>query len=140
LKASNDDVYSETFYHFIWTTKARDGYIEESIEGELHQYIRTKCEQLRAIVLAVGGMPDHVHLACTFPNTLSISEFVSRIKGSSSHFVNHHPKSARPFAWRPGYGVLTFAKAELPRVVRYIERQKIHHGDRSIHAKLERTS
>ena len=137
MKTTNDDVYAETFYHFVWSTKSRDAYIDSLLEPELYRYIRAKCELIRATVLAVGGMPDHVHLACTFPNTMSISEFVQHIKGSTSHFVNHHPTCAGPFAWRPGYGVLTFGKSDLPRVVRYIDGQKEHHSTQTLSKKLE---
>lgn len=85
-------------------------------------------------------MPDHVHLACTLPVYQVIPDFLELIKGSSSHFINHLPGSAYQLYWQTGYGALTFARRDLPRVVAYIDHQKEHHRENRLSREMERYS
>jgi putative transposase len=63
---------------------------------------------------------------------------LNKAKGASSHFVNHALSSEEPFQWQPGYGALTFAKRDLPTIVRYVQAQKEHHRDGTLKPKMER--
>jgi putative transposase len=93
---------------------------------------------LKIRVHALNGVPDHVHLACTLPVTLSIAAAMQQLKGSSSHFVNHLASTDQRFEWQEGYGALTFSKRDLPRIVAYIDRQKEHHAQGTLSEKMER--
>ena len=108
------------------------------MEPHLFRQIRHKCQELDIGVHALNGMPDHVHLACTLPVDLSIADALERVKGSSSHFINHRPGSEWRLYWQTGYGALTFSKRDLPRVVAYIDHQKQHHAEGTLSAKMER--
>lgn len=130
--------YTELFYHFIWATHERVPLIDAELEPHLDRQIRHKCEELKIRVHALNGIPDHVHLACTLPVTLSIAAAMQQLEGSSSHFVNHLAPSDRRFDWQEGYGALTFAKRDLPRIVAYVDRQKEHHAQGTLSAKMER--
>jgi len=130
--------YTEVFYHFVWATRGREPLINAELEPHLYSQIRHKCEELKVRVHALNGVPDHVHLACTLPVTLSISAAIQQLKGSSSHFVNHLAPAEQRFDWQEGYGALTFAKRELPRIVAYVDRQKAHHASGTLSAKMER--
>jgi putative transposase len=84
-------------------------------------------------------MPDHVHLAVSVPPSLSVSTFVSRIKGSSSHLIRHAEQGANPdFSWQAEYGVLSFGDKQLPDVIRYIEDQPSRHANQREWEKFER--
>lgn len=124
----------------MWATRERAPLIDAGLEPHLFRQIRHKCEELKIQVHALNGMPDHVHLACTLPVTLSIAAAMQQLKGSSSHFVNHLEQLDQTFQWQEGYGVLTFAKQDLPRIVAYINRQKEHHANGSFSPKMERRS
>ena len=128
--------YTELFYHFIWATKGREPLLTPELEPHVHRFLRHKCEELGIGVHALNGMPDHVHLACTLPTHLSIADALETLKGSSSRFANELPD--RYLYWQPGYGALTFAKTDLPRIVQYIDRQKEHHAAGTLSAKMER--
>src|SRR5436190_21192923 len=133
--------YTELFYHFAWATKDRALMITPELEPHLYRYLRHRCEEMRVMVHAADGMPDHVHVACTLPVTLSIAEFIGKLKGASSHFINHgeHEWAQEGrFDWQPGYGALTFAKRDLAAIVRYIQRQKEHHREGTLSEKMER--
>jgi putative transposase len=130
--------YWRLFYHFVWATKNRLLLIEAAFESDLHRVIAAKAEELGAIVHAVGGIEDHVHLAVSVPPKLSLSNFIGQVKGNSAHFVNHVIKPEFEFHWQGEYGVLSFDEKNLPFVVRYIQRQHAHHAQGTIQERFER--
>lgn len=130
--------YTEVFFHFVWGTKKREPLITSTIEGDLHRFIRAYCREQNILVHALNGMQDHVHLVCTLPTSLSISDATERIKGASSHFANDQLRDDT-FRWQPGYGVLTFSKRDLTQIVAYVVNQKSHHAERRLSTKMERS-
>ena len=74
------DVYEEAYYHLIWATTRREAMITPSVEKTLYDYIYQKCREKEAFIYALGGMPDHVHLVCSVPAKISVSDFVQLIK------------------------------------------------------------
>lgn len=137
-KTKVGNTYTQLYYHFIWATRERQPLITSAMEPQLFRYIRHKCESLRVFVHAVNGMPDHLHIACTLPTTLAIADFLETIKGSSSHLINHLSDADLELYWQGGYGALTFAKHDLPQVVRYIDNQRHHHREGSLSPQMER--
>lgn len=73
-------------------------------------------------------MPDHVHLICSVPVTICVSDFIGLIKGSASFYVNHRAQNAS-LRWQRGYAYLTFAKHDLDMVISYVQGQKKHHAE-----------
>jgi hypothetical protein len=69
-----------------------------------------------------------------------VSEFVRLTKGSTSHYLTRDPSSAELgwFGWRAEYGMRTFGKKALPRVVAYVENQAQHHRLNTLWPALER--
>ena len=108
-------------------------------EGLLHGYVRQKCREMGVFFYAVNGMPDHLHLVCAIPATLSISVFMNGIKGGSSFYISHLPQG-EALRWQSGYGHLTFATNDLARVTAYVGNQKTHHASGRLSPKMERTS
>ena len=111
--------------------------ISPGVEKMLYDYIHQKSREKKAFVCALGGTPDHVHLVCSVPASISVSDFVKLIKGSSSHYVSHHTQSDA-LRWQRGYAYLTCAKHDLDAVVSYVQCQKTHHAEGKLWASLER--
>jgi putative transposase len=130
--------YTQLYYHFVWSIRDRQPLITPQVESHLYPCIRRKCEALRVLVLALSGMPDHVHLACSLPTHLAVADFIEAIKGSSAHYINHDSSSPDQLYWQSGYGVLTFSRRDLPVVVRYIDQQKARHSTSQLSAAMER--
>ena len=88
------------FYHVGWVTRGRQPAIDEEGARTVERSIRATCHAQRAIVHAVGVMPDHVHLAVSIPLSIAVSTFVGRIKGAASYLLNHTngppPRSPSP--------------------------------------------
>jgi REP element-mobilizing transposase RayT len=127
--------YWRLYYHFVWATKKRLPLITLEVETILFGYLIGKAHDMRAIVHAVGGIEDHVHLVTSVRPSVALSDFAARLKGSSSHHLNEILKDA--FAWQAGYGVVSFGEKQLEWVVRYVNNQKQHHAELTTAAKLE---
>ncbi len=123
-------VYWRLFYHVVWATKGREPLIERQFADDLRNVIAAKAAQLGAMIHAVGGIEDHVHVAASVPPRTSLSEFVQQLKGSSSHFVNHELILNHPFAWQAEYGIVSFDGKQLDAVVKYVKAQQQHHLQR----------
>ena len=66
--------YWRTFYHLVWATKNREAWITSERMAMLQQAFRVVARDQGAYTHAVGGMPDHVHVAVSIPPTISVSE------------------------------------------------------------------
>src|SRR5690349_3243870 len=95
----------EVYLHLVWTTYRRMPFVSPEIEEAVYRCIQQEAQQLGCQVLAIGGMPDHVHLAIKYPATITISRLMNQIKGVSSHFVHEQLPGMEGFAWQSGYSV-----------------------------------
>lgn len=127
----------QLYYHLVWATKERLPLIQPSWEGDLHRYIIGKADGLGCIVHGVNGTEDHIHLVVSIPPTLAISEFVKKIKGSSSNYRNKTMTADDRFQWQAGYGVFSLGKRQLETAIAYVENQKQHHANNQIWTALE---
>ena len=74
------------FYHFNWATYRRAAMITKAIERPLYRCIETQVINAKGTVLAVNGMPDHVHLVVQHPATVAPATLMQSVKGVSSAF------------------------------------------------------
>jgi putative transposase len=132
--------YWRLFYHFAFATHNREPLIAPQWEADLHNVIAGKARELEAMVYAVGGTEDHVHLVASVPPKISLATFIGQVKGSSSHFVSHSLDLDSQFAWQGGYSVVSFGGKALDDVVRYVKNQRRHHRESTLMAMLERTT
>jgi putative transposase len=133
-------IYWRTHYHLIWSTKDRFPFITPDREAILYPYIHGKADALGCMVQAIGGIHDHIHLIVSIPPTLSVTEFIKQIKGSSSYHLNCQPNSQQSsFAWQRGYGVITIGSKQCDRAIAYVNNQKHHHQSQTTIAALELT-
>lgn len=129
--------YHQIFVHLVWSTADRLPLIRAAIEPALYSAIAAKCDSLRCVTLAVGGVEDHVHLVVRMPPTLSISDLAQAVKGASSHLMNHALTPQTRFQWQGGFGAFTFRKPDIDEVVWYVRNQKAHHANRNLIADNE---
>ncbi len=82
-------------------------------------------------------MPDHVHLLVRLHPTVSVSDLIKGVKGSSSHLVTHEILKGAFFKWQGSYGAFIVGKKGVARVKAYIDRQKEHHSRNSVYDEWE---
>ncbi len=104
---------SEVYLHFVWTTYQRLPLVTPQIEQSVYALIQAEAKNCRVEVLAIGGMPDHVHLVVKKPTTISEAQLMQRVKGvSSTAMRNEAAASGGMFRWQENYGVFSFHKAQ----------------------------
>jgi len=128
--------YWTLFYHVVWGTKHRLALIDPAWEEDLYGYMRGKAAALECIPHAMGGMPDHIHVAISIPPKLSVATLIGQLKGASSHHVNKTYANGS-FMWQAEYGVLSFSEKALSTVVAYVNNQKKHHAAKSLNVAME---
>lgn len=73
-------------------------------------------------------MPDHVHMLVGLSPTISLSDFMFKVKSSSNHFIKSHQDWYPYFeGWGKSYCAITYSIAEFDAVKTYISGQKEHH-------------
>ena len=68
-----------------------------------------------------------------------IADWIGKLKGASSHYVNHELVNRKLLDWQTGYGVVSFGTKDIEWVVKYVQNQKEHHTKGSTVNRLERT-
>ncbi len=68
----------------------------------LQQAFRVVARDKGAFTHAIGGMPDHVHVAVSIPPTIAVSDYVQLLKGSSSRYLTKQitEPGIDAFAWQ----------------------------------------
>jgi putative transposase len=128
--------YWRLFYHVVWATKNRLDLIDPAWEKDLYGYMWGKATALECIPHAIGGMPDHIHVAISIPPKLAVATLIGKLKGSSSHHINTQYADGS-FLWQAEYGVSSFSEKALASIVDYIHHQKKHHTENRLNMGLE---
>ena len=120
------------YLHLVWATYERHPIVTDALEPEIIRCIHEECQRQKCDVLAIGAMPDHIHLAVSFPATTTIAQLMKQVKGVSSAFARDASKDGNFFGWQEGYGAFSFSPTHRERVVEYIRNQKQHHAENTI--------
>ncbi|PHN07934.1 IS200/IS605 family transposase [Flavilitoribacter nigricans] len=131
------DVFSQLYVHIVFTPKHRQALIQPAWENRLHQYITGIVRERGHKMLAIGGMPDHIHLFVGLKPSESVSSLVREIKKASNAFIKDNRLSKFPFSWQNGYGVFSHRHSNKKRVIDYVPRQKEHHQKSSFRQEYE---
>lgn len=119
--------WTQNFYHTAFSTKHRVMLITAELEGRLYPFFGGIVRDLRCDLVAVNGMPDHVHLLIRYRPDLSHSDLLQQIKARSSKWIHESFPALSRFAWQEGYGGFTVSRSAVPAVEAYIAGQKEHH-------------
>jgi len=121
------NTYTQIHLQFVFAVKYRDGLIHASFKEELYKYISGIIQNHNHKLLAINGMPDHIHILIGMRPTQSISDLLQDIKGSSSKWINEKKFLRVKFEWQEGYGAFSYSKSQVNEVIKYIQNQETHH-------------
>jgi putative transposase len=132
-------IYSEINLHMTWHVKENLPVLSDKIEDRLQHYLKHYVIETRGVTFhEVGGTETHVHLAVSVPPTLLLSEWIGKLKGASSFYINQEIANRKVLDWQDGYGVVSFGTGDLEWVKSYVRNQKEHHARGTTHERLER--
>ena len=107
--------------------KKRTGLIQKEWKDELCKYITGIIQYHDHKLLAINGMPDHLHVFFGMRPTQSLSDLMQDVKGNSSKWINEKKFIKDEFEWQEGYGAFSYSKSQVPKVIGYIHNQEAHH-------------
>lgn len=116
---------SQVYIHLVFHTKTKN--IRRTDLDKVWGYIASIARNQGSMVKIVGGEPDHVHMLCTLPRTVSMADFVEEVKRSSSHWVKTLSHDYSGFSWQRGYGIFSVSQSKTDAVIHYIANQEDHH-------------
>ena len=113
--------------HIVFSTKERKPLIPSDQQKRLWAYLGGIAKNVGVTPMAIGGMPDHVHVLAALPAELAIAKFVNVLKSNSSKWM--HERGVE-FGWQKGYAAFSVSTSNLSSVTEYIENQAEHHKKR----------
>lgn len=119
--------FSQIYIQLVFAVKGRNSLISYLWEEELYKYITGIVRNKEQKMLAINGMPDHVHLFIGMKPSCCLSDLVREIKKSSNDFINEKKFTGFYFQWQEGYGAFSYSHSNLDNVIKYIMNQKEHH-------------
>src|SRR5260370_616203 len=117
--------YTNLLYHIVYATKERAPLITKTLRPRLHEYLGGTVRGLGGIALEINGTADHIHVLAKLRPTISVSEFLSKLKSGSSGWAKR--QTAGRFGWQARFAAFTFNQSQADRVRRYIRNQEQHH-------------
>lgn len=121
------NTYSQLYVQIVFAVKGRENLIQLSWEDELYKYITGIIQNKGQKLLAINGMPNHIHILIGFKPDCNISDLVREIKKSSHSFINEKKFCKSKFYWQEGFGAFSYNHSMLNRIISYINNQKNHH-------------
>jgi putative transposase len=125
------NTYTQIYVHCIFTVQNRISLIRNEWEDELYKFITGIVRNHKHKMIAINGMPDHVHMFVGLHPSQSISDLLQDVKGDSSGWINKNRFVKGRFQWQEGYGAFSYSKSQVNHVYRYIMNQKTHHKKKS---------
>jgi REP element-mobilizing transposase RayT len=121
------NTYTQLYIHFVIVVKYRQHLIHPSFEAELYKYITGIIQNNKHKLIAINGMPDHIHIFIGLHPAQSLSDLMRDVKTNSTVFVKRKNFTNGNFAWQEGFGAFSYSQSHISQVCKYIENQKEHH-------------
>jgi REP element-mobilizing transposase RayT len=131
------NTYTQIHIHAVFAVQNRLSLITESWRNRLYNYIAAIIQNHEHKLLAINGMPDHVHILFGMRPIQSLSDLMQDIKSDSSRWINENRLVAGRFSWQAGYGAFSYSKLQIPSVIRYIKNQEQHHRQKTMREEFE---
>ncbi len=125
------NTFTQIHIQVIFAVQDRLSLINNLWEERLYRYISGVIQNRGHKLLAINGMPDHVHILFGMRPSQSLSDLMRDVKGNSSFWINDNNLVAGRFSWQEGYGAFSYSKSQVHSVASYIENQKLYHEKKS---------
>ena len=130
------NTYTQCYFHLVFAVKNREALIKKSWKNELEMYITGIIQNHNHKMLAIGSMPDHIHIFIGYNINQLIPDLIEEIKTSSNNWIKNNKLYNSQFSWQKaslndtvgqGYGAFTHSRSQLDTVIKYVLNQEQHH-------------
>jgi putative transposase len=121
------NTYTQIYIHSVFTVQNKISLIMPNWQDDLFKYITGIVQNNGHKLIAINGMPDHVHLFIGMKPNQSLSDVMQDVKGDSSKWIHEKGLIKGKLEWQAGFGGFSYSISQIDAVVKYINNQKNHH-------------
>jgi len=121
------DTFVQAYFHLVFAVKNRDALIVKTWKNDLEKYISGIVQNNGHKLIAIGSMPDHIHIFIGYNINQTIPQLVEQIKTSSNHWIKRNNLTRFKFNWQNGYGAFTHSHQQIDFIAKYALNQEEHH-------------
>jgi putative transposase len=125
------NTFTQIYLQLVFAVQNRESLIQAIWKDELYKYITGIVQNNKHKLIAINGMPNHLHVFIGYKPHQLIPDLLQDIKGSSSKWINDKKLVTGKFRWQEGYGAFSYSHSHLDSVVKYIMNQEQHHIKRT---------
>jgi len=125
------NTFSQVYIQTVFAVENRQSLITPTFKEDLYKYITGIVKNQGQKLIAINGMPDHVHILIGLKLAMALADLVREIKADSTNFINEQKLVRGRFNWQEGYGAFSYGHSQLDRIIRYLQNQESHHARRS---------
>ena len=125
------NTYTQMYVHLVFAPKNREALIGKAWKNDMEKYITGIVQNHKHKMLAIGTMPDHIHIFIGYNVNHLIPDLVEEVKTSSNAWIKQNKLSKFRFEWQKGYGAFSHSRSQLDTVVKYVLNQETHHKKKS---------
>ena len=119
--------YTQIYIQVVFTVQNRISLIMPKWQEDLYKYMTGIVQNNGQKLIAINGLPDHIHLFIGMKPDQSLSDLIQDVKGCSSKWIHENDFINGRFEWQAGFGGFSYSVSQIDSVVKYINNQKIHH-------------
>ena len=129
--------FSNNLFHIIFSTKGRIGLILPEFKNDLYKYMSGIAKNEDSQILKINGTNNHVHVLVKIKPSISVSDFICKLKSNSSKWVSENHELSYGFQWQGGFSSFSVSESQTNVISRYIDNQEAHHAKFSFENELE---
>jgi putative transposase len=119
--------YTQIYIQIVIVVKGRYCLIPNKKKENLYKYITGIIQNKKHKLIAINGIPNHIHILIGLNPAEALSALVKEIKRCSTNFINEQKWLKGKFSWQNGYGGFSYSRSHLDRIINYIKNQEKHH-------------
>ena len=112
-------------FHIVISTKYRKMTLTSVYRKDLYRYMWSLIEEMHCKLLRIGGIENHVHILVDLSSSVSLADFVKRLKQQSSVWARR--KFILFEGWSKEYAAFSCSNSDKDRLIEYIKTQEEHH-------------
>ncbi|HSQ23731.1 MAG TPA: IS200/IS605 family transposase, partial [Pyrinomonadaceae bacterium] len=125
------NTFSQIYIQTVFAVENRQSLIQPEFKEDLYKYITGIVRNQGQKLIAINGMPDHVHILIGLKPAMALADLIREIKADSTNFINEEHFVRGRFNWQEGYGAFSYGHSQLDAIIRYIQKQERHHQKQS---------
>ncbi len=108
--------HTKIFIHIIWTPKNRERLFKKELKKKVASHLIEKAKSELIPFISLNIQAEHIHGLINLPTDKCLADFMQKIKGESSFWINQNKLFSKHFNWQRGYGGYSVSASQLETV------------------------